>query len=154
MRAWLEAVPDTHLAARCDLASRLALKFGVTAPLEANKQYKGSQTFAAAALRAGYQRIGYLLGHDPAQRLYGSPYSSRGVPPPTRTIFAGLRQPPHPAVAAAGTERDVSVITCSPSRRARVSLRSGRGRTRTGSGHRRRREAPAGRTVHSDAPPA
>ncbi len=59
---------DLRLA---DLASRRALRFGVTASLGADEDYGPSQAFAVQTLEAGFAGIRYLVRHGPAQKLYG-----------------------------------------------------------------------------------
>lgn len=54
-----------------DLTSRRALRFGVTATLEAGQEYGDSQAFAMQALEAGFGGIRCLVRHGPAQKLYG-----------------------------------------------------------------------------------
>lgn len=59
---------DVRLA---NLTSRRALAFGVTASLGADEHYDKSHAFAVTAVHAGFDGVRYLVGHDPAQHLYG-----------------------------------------------------------------------------------
>jgi hypothetical protein len=69
---------DLRLA---DLTSRRALGFGVTASVGANERYDDSLAFAAAAVRARFDGVRYLVRHDPAQRLYGiALFAAPGTP--------------------------------------------------------------------------
>jgi hypothetical protein len=59
---------DLRLA---DVTSRRALQFSITASTGANEDYSESHTFAVEAVSAGFAGVRYLVGHDPAQSLYG-----------------------------------------------------------------------------------
>ena len=54
-----------------DCTAESARAWGLTAEIHSSPDYTGTQAWAAAFARSGFDGICYFLRHDPAQRLTG-----------------------------------------------------------------------------------